>query len=53
MTLSILIWVPAAVALAAALLPRRAVGWFTFAGSLAALGIANGCLLRRKRNPSA
>jgi NADH-quinone oxidoreductase subunit M len=40
MTLSILIWVPAAVALLAALLPRRAVALGTFLGSLAALGIA-------------
>jgi NADH-quinone oxidoreductase subunit M len=46
MTLSILIWVPAAFALIAALLPRRAGAWFTWVGTLAALGIAISFLVR-------
>src|SRR5579862_5390670 len=48
MTLSILIWLPAAVALLAALVPRRAVGFLTLAGSLAALGIAISYVARFK-----
>jgi NADH-quinone oxidoreductase subunit M len=40
MTLSILIWLPLAVALVATLLPRPAVGWFALAGSVATLGVA-------------
>jgi NADH-quinone oxidoreductase subunit M len=40
MTLSILIWLPAAIALVACLFPRRASGPVTLAGSVAALGVA-------------
>ena len=40
MTLSILIWVPVAVALIAAFFPRRSVGLVTLGGSVAALVIA-------------
>ena len=49
MGLSILIWLPAAVALVAALVaPRRWVGWATVAGSLATLGIAVSFIARFK-----
>ncbi len=48
MTLSILIWLPLALALVGALVPRRFVGWFAFAGSLATLGIAISFLVRFK-----
>jgi NADH-quinone oxidoreductase subunit M len=41
-TLSILIWLPAAVGLIATLLPRRLTGWITALGSLAALAVAIG-----------
>ena len=40
MTLSILIWLPLAIALVAALLPRRQVGIAAAAGSLVTLGVA-------------
>jgi len=39
-TLSILIWLPLAVAVVAAVLPRRATGSFSVAGSVVTLGIA-------------
>src|SRR5437588_11541529 len=48
MTLSILIWLPLAFALLAAIVPRRVVGWATFAGSLVTLGIAISFLARFK-----
>ncbi|HLJ04545.1 MAG TPA: NADH-quinone oxidoreductase subunit M [Solirubrobacteraceae bacterium] len=48
MTLSILIWVPAVVALVAALFPRRLAGWVTLAGSVAALVIAMSYVARFK-----
>src|SRR5437588_7314353 len=48
MTLSILIWLPLAFALLAAILPRRVVGWATFAGSIVTLGIAISFLARFK-----
>jgi NADH-quinone oxidoreductase subunit M len=38
--LSILLWLPLAAGLLAALAPRRAVGWVASLGSLAALGVA-------------
>jgi NADH-quinone oxidoreductase subunit M len=41
-TLSILVWLPAAVALIATLLPRKLAGWVTALGSLAALAVAIG-----------
>jgi NADH-quinone oxidoreductase subunit M len=47
-TLSILIWLPLAVALVCSLLPRRLVGWGVFAGSLVTLGIAVSFLARFK-----
>jgi NADH-quinone oxidoreductase subunit M len=47
-TLSILIWLPLAVALVAATAPRRWVGWTTVAGSLITLGIAISFLARFK-----
>ena len=40
MTLSILIWLPLAIALVAALLPSRQVGTAAAAGSLVTLGVA-------------
>ena len=40
MTLSILIWLPLAIALVAALLPRRQVGIAAASGSLVTLGVA-------------
>ncbi|PZS07098.1 MAG: NADH-quinone oxidoreductase subunit M [Solirubrobacterales bacterium] len=46
MTLSILIWLPLAISLAASQLPRRAVGWLAAAGSLITLGIAISFLAR-------
>ncbi len=46
MTLSILIWLPLAVGIVAAILPRRLVGWGVFAGSLVTLGIALSFLAR-------
>jgi NADH-quinone oxidoreductase subunit M len=46
-TLSILIWLPLAIALIAALLPgRQLTGWATAAGSLATLGIAASYMAR-------
>jgi NADH-quinone oxidoreductase subunit M len=47
-TLSILIWLPLAFALVAALMPREAIGWMVAAGSLATLGIAISFLVRFK-----
>jgi NADH-quinone oxidoreductase subunit M len=47
-TLSILIWLPLAVSLVAALLPGRLAGRFTFVGSLVTLGIAISFLVRFK-----
>jgi NADH-quinone oxidoreductase subunit M len=38
--LSFLLWLPAVAGLIAAVLPRRAAGWFALLGSLAALGYA-------------
>jgi NADH-quinone oxidoreductase subunit M len=38
--LSFMLWLPAVAGLIAALLPRRASGWFALVGSLAALGYA-------------
>jgi NADH-quinone oxidoreductase subunit M len=46
MTLSILIWVPLLVALVAAGLPRRLVGWVTAGGSLVTLALAISFLAR-------
>jgi NADH-quinone oxidoreductase subunit M len=46
MTLSILIWLPLAIALVGAAVPRRFVGWGAFAGSLVTLGIALSFLAR-------
>jgi NADH-quinone oxidoreductase subunit M len=46
MTLSIVLWLPLAVGLLGAALPRRLVGWGTFAGSLVTLGIALSFLAR-------
>ena len=46
MTLSILIWLPLAIALVGAAVPRRFVGWGVFAGSLVTLGIALSFLAR-------
>jgi NADH-quinone oxidoreductase subunit M len=48
MTLSILIWLPLAVALLASVMPRRLVGWTTVAGSVVTLGIAISFLVRFK-----
>ncbi|MBV8429536.1 MAG: NADH-quinone oxidoreductase subunit M [Solirubrobacterales bacterium] len=48
MTLSILIWLPLAVGLIAAPMPRRFVGWTAVAGSLVTLGIAISFLVRFK-----
>ena len=48
MTLSILIWLPAAVAVIAATLPGRARGWISVAGSIVTLGIAAYFLARFK-----
>ena len=48
MTLSILIWLPLAVGLLAAVMPREAIGWTAVAGSLATLGIAISFLVRFK-----
>jgi len=48
MTLSILIWLPLAVALIAAAVPRRLVGWTMVAGSVVALAIAISFLARFK-----
>jgi NADH-quinone oxidoreductase subunit M len=48
MTLSILIWLPLAVALIAALMPRQFIGWTTVLGSLVTLGIAISFLVRFK-----
>jgi NADH-quinone oxidoreductase subunit M len=48
MTLSILIWLPLAVALVAALVPRPLTGWVTAGGSLITLGIAISFLVRFK-----
>jgi NADH-quinone oxidoreductase subunit M len=47
-TLSILIWLPLAAAIAAGALPRRVVGWGAVVGSLATLGIAISFLARFK-----
>jgi NADH-quinone oxidoreductase subunit M len=46
MTLSILIWLPLAIALVSMLLPRRLTGWAVFAGSLVTFGIALSFLIR-------
>ena len=46
MTLSILIWLPLAVAVLCSVVPRRWVGWTAFAGSLVTLGIALSFLIR-------
>jgi NADH-quinone oxidoreductase subunit M len=46
MTLSILIWLPLAVSIGCAALPRRLEGWGVFAGSLVTLGIALSFLAR-------
>ncbi len=48
MTLSILIWLPLAVGLIAALMPREAIGGTAVVGSLATLGIAVSFLVRFK-----
>ena len=48
MTLSILIWLPLAISLLAALFPNRLVGWATAAGSIVTLGIAISFLARFK-----
>jgi NADH-quinone oxidoreductase subunit M len=48
MTLSILIWLPLAVGLLAALMPREAIGWTSVAGSVVTLGIAISFLVRFK-----
>jgi NADH-quinone oxidoreductase subunit M len=48
MTLSILIWLPLAIAVIAALVPRRAVGWTAAAGSIVTLGVAISFLVRFK-----
>ena len=48
MTLSILIWLPLAISLLAALVPRRAIGWTAVLGSLVTLGIAISFLARFK-----
>ncbi len=48
MTLSILIWLPLAIALVAALLPRRLVGTAAAAGSLVTLGVAVSFIARFK-----
>src|ERR1700759_647723 len=48
MTLSILIWLPLAVVLIAALIPRPVTGWVTAAGSVVTLGIAVSFLVRFK-----
>jgi len=48
MTLSILIWLPLAISLLAAQVPRRAVGRATAAGSIITLGIAISFLARYK-----
>jgi NADH-quinone oxidoreductase subunit M len=48
MTLSILIWLPAAIALLAALLPRRLTAWTMVTGSVVTLGIAVSFLVRFK-----
>jgi NADH-quinone oxidoreductase subunit M len=47
-TLSILIWLPLAISLLAALVPRRAIGWTAALGSLVTLGIAISFLARFK-----
>ncbi|HZU60197.1 MAG TPA: NADH-quinone oxidoreductase subunit M [Solirubrobacteraceae bacterium] len=46
MTLSILIWLPLAVALVLSLVPRRLVGWGAVGGSVVTLGIALSFLAR-------
>jgi NADH-quinone oxidoreductase subunit M len=46
--LSILIWLPLAVAVIAALVPRRAIGWTAAAGSVVTLGVAISFLVRFK-----
>jgi NADH-quinone oxidoreductase subunit M len=48
MTLSILIWLPLAIGLLAAVMPREAIGWTAVIGSLATLGIAISYLVRFK-----
>ncbi len=48
MTLSILIWLPLAISLLAALVPRRVIGWTAVLGSLVTLGIAISFLARFK-----
>jgi NADH-quinone oxidoreductase subunit M len=48
MTLSILIWLPLAISLLAALVPRRVIGWTAALGSLVTLGIAISFLARFK-----
>ncbi len=48
MTLSILIWLPLAFALVAALLPRPLIGWTMVTGSVVTLGIAVSFLARFK-----
>ncbi len=48
MTLSILIWLPLAVSLIAAAVPRRFTGWTAVAGSIVTLGIAISFLVRFK-----
>src|SRR5262249_54194660 len=45
-TLSILIWLPLAIAALATLVPRRLNGWAVFAGSLVTFGIAVSFLIR-------
>jgi NADH-quinone oxidoreductase subunit M len=47
-SLSILIWLPLAIALIAATVPRRLIGWTAVAGSLVTLGIAISFLARFK-----
>ncbi len=48
MTLSILIWLPLAISVIAAFIPRRFVGWFAAVGSLVTLGIAISFVARFK-----
>ena len=52
MTLSILIWLPLAIVLIAALIPRPVTGWVTAAGSVVTLGIAISFLVRFKLGPA-
>ncbi|MBV9310267.1 MAG: hypothetical protein JOZ73_05520 [Solirubrobacterales bacterium] len=52
MTLSILIWLPLAISLAAALAPRALVGQVASIGSLATLGVAISFLVRFKLHHS-